>query len=629
MRHLVCDIETDGLLDVVTRLHCLVLRDMESDSVISCTDSAPGYRSIEEGLSLLSEAEKVYGHNFIKYDLPVIKTIYPKFKLKGTVRDTYVMCATRWAHIKDSDWRRAEKGTLPMKMIGKHTLESWGYRLGVVKVGVEIEDWSKWTPLMQARCESDTAVTKALVERIRSAGVSPESMETEHELAYYLFQQERNGWPFDVDAAIALQASLAARREVLANDLRKEFGSWQVSRGMFTPKVNSKKHGYVKGVTIERFKTIEFNPASRPHIANRLQKLYGWKPEVFTDGGAPQVDANVLEGLTYPPMPLIREYLIIADLLSSLAESKKKNAWMDHMRKDGPEGGKLTGLTHIHGGIIQTGTITHRAAHIKPPLTQVPKVGNPYGSESRALFSVPKKWVLIGADASGLELRCLAHYLAKYDDGAYGKVLLEGDVHSITQQALIEWVGEGKKGRDDAKTWMYAFLYGAGDEKLGKILSPGKTVKEYEAIGAKSRRMFLKKIPALKYVVDAVQKQTKDKGYLISLDGRRVYSRSQHSALNTLLQTAGSLVCRRWMVTYNRVLMDLFDTPPGGGWRYPWAALGWFHDEVQLATWNDPLVIEATKTVLVDSIRSMTAHFNFRCPLDGEAKVGRNWMETH
>jgi DNA polymerase I-like protein with 3'-5' exonuclease and polymerase domains len=206
---------------------------------------------------------------------------------------------------------------------------------------------------------------------------------------------------------------------------------------------------------------------------------------------------------------------------------------------------------------------------------------------------------------------------------------LEGDVHSVTQQALLEYVGEGKVGRDRAKTWMYAFLYGAGDEKLGKILAPGKTPEQQKKIGAYSRSLFLKKLAALKYLLDDVKKKHNKNGYLISLDGRRVYTRSEHSALNSLIQTAGSLICRRWMVVYNRALVELFDSPPGGGWLYPWAALGWFHDENQLAVWDDPLVIDATKIVLVDSIRSMTEHFHFRCPLDGEAKVGANWCQTH
>lgn len=624
------DVENDGLLDQTTKLHCLVLRCMETDRVVSCTDSAEGYTSIAEGLSLLSEAEKVYGHNCIRHDLPVLRKLRKDFRLRDDVRilDTYVACATRWAHIKDTDWARVRSGTLPVKLLGRHTLEAYGYRLGITKKGTEIEDWSEWTALMQSRCESDTAITKALAERIRAAGVSPESMETEHALCAYLHQQERNGWPFDLEGATTLQAQLAAKREALEQELREVFPPWRVSTGMFIPKRDDKKRGYQKGVAVERFKTMEFNPSSRPQIANRLQAVYDWKPTVFTEKGSPQVDANTLKGLTYPPIKKLREYLELDDFLGMLAEGKQ--AWLKHATNDRPEGGKLTGLYHIHGGVIQTGTITHRSAHVKPPLTQAPKVGNPFGAEGREKFMVPPGWVLIGSDASGLELRCLAHYLAKYDDGAYGRVLLEGDVHSITQQALIEWLEPlgPKKGRDTAKTWKYAWLYGAGPLKRGKILAPGKSEAEQKRIGEKSAEMFLKKIPALAYLQRDLKLQGK-KGYLIAIDGRRVYVRSEHAYLNSLLQTTGSVICRRWCKEFNQEFMALFDTPPGGGWLYPWAAVGYFHDEFQLAAWNDSLVIDTMKSVLVDTIRSMTQHFNFLCPLDGEAKVGANWKETH
>lgn len=630
MKHVVYDVETNGLLDEATQVHSLVLRDMDSDRVVSCTNAAPGFEKIETGLSLLSEADRVYTHNGIRFDRPVLYKLFPGFTLSGQFLDTYVAAMTRWAHIKDSDFARLRRGTLPKNLLGKHTIEAWGYRLGIKKVGEDITDWSVWTPLMQARCESDTAVTRALVQRIRAAGLPAETIETEHELGEYLHQQERNGWPFDVEKAVALQGQLAAKRHKFVEQLKAAFPPLKISRGIFIPKTNSTKFGYVKSVPIERFKIKEFKPTSRQQIAERLI-MDGWKPEVFTDSGLPKVDADILKGVQHPQITAIRDFLIVDDQLSALCESKQKNSWMHHMTGDKPEGGKLTGLIHIHGGVKQTGTITHRASHLKPPLTQVPKVGRPYGAESRALFCVPPGWVQIGADASGLELRCLAHYMAKYDDGAYAKVLLEGDIHAITFQALIEFLGElGEKvGRDRAKTWMYAFLYGAGDLKLGKILVPGKTEKQQEKIGAYSRSLFFKKLPALKYVVQAVQKAAKKRGYVNLIDGRRCYIRSQHSALNSLLQGTGSVVVRRWIVVFNRELMQVFETPPGGGWRSPWAALGYFHDEVQLATWDDPLVIDATKTILVESIRSMTSHFNFRCPLDGEAKVGRNWMETH
>ena len=623
---MVFDTETNGLLDQVTRVHCLVLRDMESDSVVSCTDSAPGFTSIAEGLSLLSEAETVYGHNIIKYDEPVLKKMYPGFRFKGVVRDTLVTASMRWAHIEGTDWEQYRKGTMPAAFIGKHSLEAWGHRLGVLKGDYKkTHSFEKWTPEMQQYCDQDTVVCKALVQRIRAAGLSAQALEIEHELAYYLFQQERNGWPFDMDKAIALQGLLVKKREAVETELRSAFEPWSVSMGIFIPKRDNKAKGYKKGVPIERFRTVEFNPASRDHIADRLQKLYGWQPEEVTEGGKPKVDENTLKGISAPPVAKLREYLLLAKRLGQLAEGKE--AWLTHATNKGPEGGLLTGLMHIHGGVIQNRAITHRASHVHPNLGQVPKVGNPYGEECRELFYAgPPGWIQVGADASGLELRVLAHYMAQYDSGVYATTLLQGDVHSITQQALIEWVGEGKKGRDKAKTWMYAFLYGAGDEKLGKILSPGLSKEIHKRVGEKSRALYLGKLPALQYLLKDIRNKVISKGYVVLIDGRRCYIRSEHAALNSLIQGTGAIICKRWIVEYNRRLVALFGPQ---GWRGLWAALGWIHDETQVAVRKRADLLMQVPSVLVESIRHMTTHFTFRCPLDGEAKLGANWKETH
>lgn len=639
MRHLVFDLETDGLLDAVSRIHCLVLRDLESDRVVSCTDSAPGYTSIEEGLSLLSGAEKVYGHNIIRYDLPALNKLRPGFALKGRPMDTFVAASFRWAHIQELDFAaiRSGKYKMPGQFIGRQRIEAWGHRFGVHKVGTEIDDWSKWTPLMQARCESDTLVGRLLVQKIRSAGISMQAYETEHELAEYLFQQERNGWPFDMEKAIKLQAALAAKRESVENELRTAFTPWFAPNGETTPKRDNKKKGTKAGVPYTKLKLVEFNPGSRDHIADRMTKLYGWQPEEFTASGKPQVDENTLKGLDAPPVAKLREYLLLTKRLGQLAEGKE--AWFKHVTTDGPEGGKLTGITHIHGGVIQNRAVTHRASHVHPNLAQVPKVGNPYGAECRELFHVPAGWLQLGADASGLELRCLAHYLAKYDSGAYGKLVLEGDVHSVTQEALAEWVDEGKKGRDTSKTWKYAYLYGAGDKKLGKIIVTmaseaklpelrhwAKDENTLKKLGGLTRARFLNKLVALKYLVEALQNAARYKGYLIGLDGRPVFVRHAHAVLNTLLQSAGALICKRWIVEYNRRLVAQLGLQ-GFGRHNTWAALGWIHDETQLAVrpeYKDPIA-----EIVVASIRHMTDYFSFRCPLDGEAKFGRNWKETH
>jgi DNA polymerase-1 len=626
LTHVVFDIETNGLYEDVTKVHCLVLRDLNTDEVLSCTDSAPGFPTIEEGLRLLSNAERVYGHNIIDYDLPVLCKLYPSWTPPARALDTLVTARMRWAHIKETDFALHRKGQLPGQFIGRHSLEAWGFRMGIHKGAFgKNNSWETWSKEMQDYCVRDTVVTRELVLRIRKAGIAPESVETEQELAEYLSAQHRNGVPFDMQRAIALQGRLAARREELTPLLRQEFGSWYVPKKEFTPKRDNKKMGYVAGATCTQIKLVEFNPKSRHHIADRLTKLYGWKPTAFTDSGDPEINEGTLKGLTeYPIIKVLLEYMLVAKRLEQLAESKKGNSWMHHATQDRLLGGKITGLFHVHGEINQSGAVTHRATHREPNMSAVPKVGSEYGDECRSLFYVPKGWKMLGADASGLELRCLAHYMAKYDNGAYGKIILEGDVHSENRKALGSLVPQDKKGRDMAKTFIYAYLYGAGDEKLGSIVAPEKSPEEQKEIGAQLRKNFEGNTPALKYLVDWVKKETKEHGYLVLLDGRRTYVRHEHAALNSLLQSAGAIICKRWIITYAREMKKEFGPQ---GWRGNWAAMLWSHDEIQNAV-RDQYAGQAQR-IAVATIEQMTDHFKFRCPLTGEAKLGANWAETH
>lgn len=631
MQHVVMDCETDGLFEEVSQVHCLVLRDMNSDVVLSCTNSAPGYPTIEEGLELLTKAERVYGHNLIDYDIPVLRKLYPNWTPPARVLDTLVTARMRWAHIKETDYALNRKGKLPGQFIGRHSLEAWGYRMGIHKGSFDAgaaTALAEWSREKQEYCDRDTLVCKELVLRIRKAGVSPESVETEQELAAYLTAQQRNGVPFDIQAAIAFQGRLAARREELGQLLMQEFGSFYVKGKEFTPKRDNKSMGYVAGATCTKIILTPFNPASTDHIANRLEFLYGWKPLAFTNGGKPQIDERSLKGMKFPIVEVLREYLLVNKRLSQLAEGK--GAWMKLMTDTRLDGGKLTGLNHIHGRINQSGAVTHRATHSDPNMSAVPKVTKPYGVECRGLFYVPAGWKLLGADASGLELRNLAHYMARYDNGAYGKIILEGknedgtDIHSMNRNALGALVPQDGKGRDMAKTFIYAYLYGAGDEKLGSIVAPHETPDRQKEIGAQLRRNFEGNTPALKYLVESVRLKTKTLGYLTILDGRRAYVRHEHAALNTLLQSAGAVICKRWIVTFNRQMRKEFGEQ---GWRGQWAALLWSHDEIQVAVRED--IAERASRIAVESINAMTDHFKFRCPLTGEAKLGRNWAETH
>ncbi len=665
------DTESDSLVESATKVHCLVLRDINTNEVIASCSDDPRWtgHTIDQGLQILDKASKVYAHNLLNHDRPLLK------KLRGyeipwdKCRDTQVIAGMRWTNLGELDGDLVRKGKLPPKLHGKHSLKAWGYRLGVQKGSFnEDEDdeetrWAVWTPEMQEYCETDTLVGTVLVWHIRKAGATPAlAIETEQELRVYLDKQEKNGWPFDLDAAVKFQGRLVVRKQELEDELRAIFKCWLAPKkykGLpveFTPQRDDKKRGYLKGYTFSRLKLVEFNPGSRAHIADRLQTLYGWHPTVFTDGGDPKVDEDTLKSLPaeYPGVKAIIEYLLIGKRLGQLAEGD--NAWLKVATKDRPEGGKLTGMYHIHHACLQSGTITHRCSHIKPNLGQVPAVDAPFGVECRSLFTVPKGWVEIGADASGLELRKLSHYMAKWDGGAYGKTVCEGknedgtDIHSVNRNALGL---EGKPGRNSAKTFIYAFLYGSGELNLGQLLgcSPEeiagfkKDEKRWKnAVGQLKKRnlptddytvaclrkgallkaRFLKNLPALNNLIEAVKERAQQFKYLELQDGRRVPVRYQHSALNSLLQGAGAIDCKRWVVRFNRRLTAEFGEQ---GWNGKWAAVGFVHDEVQLAV--RPEIADRVKTILVEEIAEVGREFNSRVPLTGEAKQGSNWASCH
>jgi DNA polymerase-1 len=638
-KRVVFDIETDGLLDSLTRVHSLVLQCLDTGEVLSCAKH-PGYPPIERGLNVLEEAEKVYGHNIITFDIPALQKVYPDFRLTGKAIDTYVVCCYRWAHQKGSDFEASKQGKFPARLAGRHTLEAWGYRLGEHKgdytewckqAGIE-DPWSTWSTEMQIYCEQDVTVNVKLVEAIRKAGgLGHEALEIEHALAFYLAQQERNGVVFNLAQAIELQAALSSRREELRQKLVERFGQIEkVKRKTFTPKVNNKTRGYIAGVpvTTEKVEKTEFNPNSTAHIAWALRTYYQWEPKVFTDTGIASVTDETLAGLKHvPEAALIREYLLIQKRLGMLAEGKQ--AWIKHARLN-PETGKY----HIHGRVKQNEAITHRAAHASPNLGQVPSVevdkegkvlwgyAGGYGAECRSLFGVPDDWVMIGADASGLELRCLAHYMALWDKGAYGEVVLNGDIHTVNQQAA------GLATRAEAKTFIYAFLYGEGDHARGaKFLPPNATDEAKVRKGKEISQRFMKGLPALGKLVALCKSRVKKNGgpgYLLMPDGRRTYIRHEHAALNSLLQAAGAIICKRWIVEFNRRLTERYGPQ---GWGGQWAAMLWVHDEVQLAV--RPAIAEEVCQILVDSIKHITDHFQWRIPLSGEAKVGLSWKETH
>jgi DNA polymerase I-like protein with 3'-5' exonuclease and polymerase domains len=492
------------------------------------------------------------------------------------------------------DTKLVQKEKLPSKLFKSHSLAAWGHRLGNHKADYE-GGFEEWSQEMEDYCVQDVETLHSLYSHLTKNEYSQKAIDLEHQVAWIIAKQERHGFVFDEQKAATLYATLVQHKTEIEEELKVVFKPMMMKAGHITPKKDDPKKGYVAGQFFQKYKLTEFNPGSRAHIAHWLKEIHGWEPSVYTEAGTPKVDESVLSSLPYPEAKLLAEYLMLTKRLGQLAEGDQ--AWLKKVGKDG----------RLHGSVITNGAVTGRATHNNPNMAQVPSCSSPYGNECRELFTVPKGKALVGADLSGLELRCLAHFMALYDQGEYGRILLTGDIHTANQEAA------GLPTRNNAKTFIYAFLYGAGDEKIGSVIGKGA------AAGKQLKDKFFRKIPAIKKLVDAVQKAAK-RGYLVGLDGRLLHIRSSHAALNTLLQSAGALIAKQALIEFDKSINVL-------GLNDRAHQVMWCHDEIQVEC--DIEVAEHVGQLAIESFKRAGEYFNFRIPITGEYKVGGNWKETH
>jgi len=586
---LIFDIETDGFLEECSKVHSIVIKDIETNQVFSYHGDKIG-----RGLMLLNGANLLVGHNILKFDLAVLKKLYPRqYDIKAEILDTLLVSRLIWTNQKELDFQKKE---LPLNLAGRHSLESWGYRLGLRKGEfAKTNDFTEWSEEMQKYCEQDVEVTHELYNLIQKLNYSPEAIRLEHDFARCIHLQEAHGFHFDVASAKKLYASLANRRLELEKSLVSTFPNWKQYIGTFIPKRDNKTLGYKKGVPVKKYKEMTFNPNSRDHISNRLMNK-GWKPKDFTPDGKPKVDESVLSKLEYPEAKLLAEHFLVQKRIAQLAEGN--NAWLK-LQKDGK----------IYGGVITNGANTGRCTHQRPNVAQTPSVGVPYGKECRSLFTVPNGFQLIGCDASGLELRCLAHYIGAFDEGHFTKQLLDGDIHTYNQKQI------GLPTRDLAKRCIYGVIYGIGDTRLGSVV--GKNSQEGKRIKAK----LFEGLPALKKLRDNVIVKTRNQKYLLGLDKRKLIPRSEHSSLNLLIQSCGALIIKMATVILHKKLKEKdYD-------KDTCTMVAHVHDELQLQC-KSAYATEVGE-LAVQSIKDAGTHFNLRCPLDAEFKIGSNWADTH
>ena len=611
------DIETNGLYYETTELHCISIKvDDNPTGVYTSRPIKGSCGTIKEGLDLLSSCDLLIGHNIINFDLPTIKKLWPDFT-HNEVRDTLLMSKLAYPNLMEKDVNRK---TIPPRLKGRHSLKAWGYRLRKLKgeFGAEEEQWKILTEEMVEYCRQDSEVTYSLYNHLLKAEIPKEAIVLEQDFATIISRQEKYGVWFDIEKAKKLHIELLQEVDEAEADLYKVFTplkDWvKVNKASRYRKDGQESKNYLNQVKKGchhrdsdnewgYYKEVVFNPGSRQHIARWLQEVFDWKPTQFTEKGSIIINDGTLNELEMPEGKILAHYFEVKKLLGQLAEGN--NAWLRMVKDDG----------RIHGRVDTLGAVSRRCTHSTPNMAQVPS-GRAYkGHDARALFSVPKGKKLVGCDADGLELRTLSHYMARFDGGKYARAVDEGDKDKGTDIHTLNQQGAGLPTRDDAKTFIYAFLYGAGDEKIGTIVGgnapDGKRLKD----------KFFRQIPAIKKLVDQVAYVYKETKTLKALDGNPYYIRSSHSALNTLLQGAGALVMKYWLIFLDKNLSKEFEV----GNQYEFVLN--VHDEAQIEC--DEEIAERVAEIAEGSFDDVTKYLNFRIPIRGTADIGDNWSQTH
>jgi DNA polymerase I-like protein with 3'-5' exonuclease and polymerase domains len=507
---------------------------------------------------VLHDSQQIVGHNLIGFDCHVLDSVWGVRIPRNSVVDTLYLSRL---------YNPSQEGG--------HSLRNWGEILGGAgKIAFEDYDGGL-TDEMVEYCIADVELTERVHQwlelQIRKEGFSQQSVELEHNVGWIVTEQERNGFKLDIPFA-----------EKLMMDLMFEMNNIEASLQDIFPPIVEERTSEKTGKRLKDKVTV-FNPGSRKQIAERLQGL-GVKFNKKTEKGNIIVDEKVLEGIDLPEAKAVARYMMLQKRVAQI------DSWLKAVKDDG----------RVHGRVITNGAVTGRMTHQSPNMAQVPAVSAPFGTECRSCWTVDEGNVLVGIDASGLELRMLAHYM---DDENYTNELLNGDIHTANQRAA------GLESRPLAKTFIYAFLYGAGDAKIGAIVGGNSNT------GRGLKETFLSNTPSLERVRGDTLRQAAS-GILTGLDGRKLRVRSEHAALNTLLQGAGAIVMKQALVHLSDRLKNI-----------PHRFVANVHDEWQIETTAH--YADTVGRIGVRAIRIAGETLSLRCPLDGEYRVGNNWAETH
>ena len=550
----IIDIETDDLYPDATLIHCIVCKELSTGKIIKFTDNYNSFINYCKTNNLY-----FIGHNIISFDLRIIRKLLNYSHPITRTIDTLILSQLS-NPIRD----------------GGHSLKSWGIRLGYPKTEPPSDNFDKFSDELVTYCVNDVELTHKLFTYLVNseeelAKFSESSIKREHLFRYLMDKQEDNGFYFDLPLATLLLAKITDAYIKIENDLKE----------IFPPTIVELK---------TKTKIIPFNPNSRQQIGNHLKNL-GWKPTAFTEKGNVIVNEVVLNSITdIPEAKLCKEYLLLQK------RSAQIKSWIKFCDPN---------TSRIYGNVRTLGTVSTRCSHNNPNVAQTPSVHSPFGKECRACWTVEDKdtHILVGCDASSLELRVLAHYMK---DKKYINEILNGDIHSINQKLT------GLQTRDQAKTFIYALMYGAGSPKIAKILNKDLIVAKI------IRDRFLGAVPALEKLLTSVDTCARKNRKLRALDGRYLHVRSLHSALNVLIQGGGAIICKDWLIQIMKeVYKRKLDVKP----------IANIHDEIQFEVNKNQA--EELGIITQDSLKQTEKELQLYCPLDSDYKIGTSWSDTH